>query len=361
MKALVIGGTGPTGPLIVEGLLKRGCEVSIYHRGTHEVDLPGSVLHIHGDPFNLSDLERDLGKSTFDVVISSYGRLRYTAKVMAGRCGRFLGVTSGRGYLGHLDFSHHPNGFLEVPVSEDAPLYADHEQNHFGAMIADTEKFVMDQHARGAYRATLLRYPLIYGPRQLVPTIKPIVKRILDGRRHLIIPGDGLTLRARGYVDNAAHLTLLAVENPKAEGETYNVADEKTLCLRDYLNLIIRAMGSDMELVPINHPIAYNLTQSYAHAPHHHLVFDISKAVNQLGYRDPVPTAEAVRRCVSWLRSNYDSVGDKYETAAPDQYDYPLEDEIIATWKRAMERLTKDFPPPPSMQKFEYSYRANKP
>ena len=38
MKALVIGGTGPTGPYIVEGLLRRGYEVTIYHRGTHEVE-----------------------------------------------------------------------------------------------------------------------------------------------------------------------------------------------------------------------------------------------------------------------------------------------------------------------------------
>ena len=37
MKALVVGGTGPTGPFIVNGLLERGYEVAIFHRGTHEV------------------------------------------------------------------------------------------------------------------------------------------------------------------------------------------------------------------------------------------------------------------------------------------------------------------------------------
>ena len=35
MKALVVGGTGPTGPLIVQGLLDRGYEVTVYHRGFH--------------------------------------------------------------------------------------------------------------------------------------------------------------------------------------------------------------------------------------------------------------------------------------------------------------------------------------
>jgi len=360
MKALVIGGTGPTGPLIVEGLLQRGCCVTIYHRGIHETDLPDSVKHIHGDPFNMSDLEKDLGNLNFDVVISSYGRLRYTAKIMAGHCDRFIGITGGRGYLGHLDVSHNPKGFLDVPVSEDAPVYSDHDQNHFGAMIADTEKLVMEHHAKGSYRATILRYPVIYGPRQLMPTVWPIVKRLMEGRKQIIVPGDGLTLRARGYADNAAHMTLLAVDCPTAAGETYNVADEKTFSLRDFINLIVRAMGREIEIVPINHPIAFNLTQSYAHHPHHHLVFDISKAINQLGYRDVVATPEAVKRHANWLVSNSSTIEGKYESSIEDPYDYQLEDEVITTWKRAMERLTEELPPPPSMIKFEYSYKAKK-
>ncbi|MFT5444104.1 MAG: nucleoside-diphosphate-sugar epimerase, partial [Myxococcota bacterium] len=36
MKALVIGGTGPTGHFIVNGLLDRGYHVAMLHRGEHE-------------------------------------------------------------------------------------------------------------------------------------------------------------------------------------------------------------------------------------------------------------------------------------------------------------------------------------
>lgn len=43
MKALVIGGTGPTGPYIVKGLIERGYRVSIFHSGAHETDLPDEV------------------------------------------------------------------------------------------------------------------------------------------------------------------------------------------------------------------------------------------------------------------------------------------------------------------------------
>ena len=46
--ALVVGGTGPTGPHIVNGLLERGYQVAILHTGAHESDeIPASVEHIH--------------------------------------------------------------------------------------------------------------------------------------------------------------------------------------------------------------------------------------------------------------------------------------------------------------------------
>ena len=50
MRILVIGGTRFTGPLVVSGLVERGHEVSVFHRGEHEhADLPPQVRHLHGD------------------------------------------------------------------------------------------------------------------------------------------------------------------------------------------------------------------------------------------------------------------------------------------------------------------------
>ena len=57
MKVLVIGGTGPTGPHLVNGLLGCGHEVSILHTGNHEVDsIPTTVEHIHTNPFRIAEV-----------------------------------------------------------------------------------------------------------------------------------------------------------------------------------------------------------------------------------------------------------------------------------------------------------------
>ena len=61
VDALVIGGTGPTGPFIVNGLLARGYRVAMLHTGRHEIpEIPPQVEHIHTAPFERGALETAL-------------------------------------------------------------------------------------------------------------------------------------------------------------------------------------------------------------------------------------------------------------------------------------------------------------
>ena len=75
--ALVVGGTGPTGPFIVNGLIDRGYEVTIFHGGFHEVAFKREVEHIHNDPHFRETFEAAIGKRTWDLVIFGYGRLQF--------------------------------------------------------------------------------------------------------------------------------------------------------------------------------------------------------------------------------------------------------------------------------------------
>ncbi len=84
--ALVIGGTGPTGPYVVNGLVDRGFQVTILHTGRHETDLIGpEVEHIHTDPFDVDRTAADLGDRTFDLAVVMYGRLRDLAQLLRGK------------------------------------------------------------------------------------------------------------------------------------------------------------------------------------------------------------------------------------------------------------------------------------
>ena len=100
--ALVIGGTGPTGPYVVQGLLERGYHVTILHTGKHErAEIPPEVEHIHTDPFDIDATSIAMSDRTFDVAAVLYGRLRDLVVLLAGRVGKLVtvgGVPALKGY-----------------------------------------------------------------------------------------------------------------------------------------------------------------------------------------------------------------------------------------------------------------------
>ncbi len=338
MKALVIGGTGPTGPFIVEGLISRNYEVAIFHRGTHEIELPEAVEHIHGDPHFIDTLEKSLGMRTFDLVISMYGRLRYVAQVMKGRTSRFIAV-GGLPYEVLVTGSQSPEG-VPISIPETSPVFTDAEQNKFMYLMALSEQTVMEAHQQGHYKATMLRYPIIYGPRQLAPKEWSIIRRILDGRRQLIIPEEGLRLERRAYAENAAHTVLLAVDKPEVSaGQIYNVGDERVLSVREWIQIIARTLNCELELVSMPFTLA-QASRPYVESVHH-LVMDISKIKAELGYRDVVPAEEAVQRTVNWYLDNPPQRGGEVEQRLGDPFDYTTEERVITEYKETVSRIGK--------------------
>src|SRR5215467_6686277 len=118
-KALVVGGTGPSGPFLVNGLRDRGYEVAIFHRGTHEIpEIPEGVEHIHGDPHFRETIDTALSKRSFDVVIATYGRIRLVAEALQDRTGQFIAIGGMPAYRGYFDASaNFPRG-LPIPARE---------------------------------------------------------------------------------------------------------------------------------------------------------------------------------------------------------------------------------------------------
>jgi nucleoside-diphosphate-sugar epimerase len=332
VKALVIGGTVPTGPYVVEGLLEKGYEVTLLHRGTHEVEFSRAVEHLHGDPHSIEALEYILRTRSFDIVLSMYGRLRSIAQVMRGRTSRFIGISGTPVYSGYVNPAHNPKGLL-MPIPEDAPLMTDPALDKHYGLIALGEQEVMRAHHQGHYGATIFRYPAVYGPRQIMPREWSIVRRILDGRKHIIIPETGLTLTARVYAENAAHAVMLAVEHPQSGGRVYNVSDERVLSLKEWIGIISEVMEYDWEMVYMPWSAAKPVVTSYINNVRHR-VLDITRIKTEIGYRDLVPTEEGIRRTVLWLLDHRPELRGEIEQRLNDSFDYEMEDRLIDQFKQ---------------------------
>ena len=101
--ALVIGGSGPTGPHVLAGLLERGYDVTMLHRGVHEPDDLPDVRHIHADPHFADSLTDAIDDLSFDLIVAMYGRVKEVARVAAPRCGHLVAISGVPLYRGFVD------------------------------------------------------------------------------------------------------------------------------------------------------------------------------------------------------------------------------------------------------------------
>ncbi|MDG2111932.1 MAG: hypothetical protein P8N02_04890 [Actinomycetota bacterium] len=333
MKALVIGGTGPTGPGVVNGLIEKGYETSILHTGRHEVDtIPESVEHIHTNPFRIAEVGEALGSREFDVVYAMYGRLRDLAPFFVGRTGQFVAVGGVPAYRGFArPQQNFPKGLL-VPVRETATRAVDDENDKVAKIVA-TEDVVFEHHPNG----TLFRYPLIYGPGQINPREWLIVRRLLDGRRRFIVADGGLTLRTAAYGPNAGHALTLAVDHPEAAaGKAYNISDEHVLTAHQTIELIAAALDIEVDIVSLPEELATPARPFISAEYTLHQVTGPDAMMHDLGYRDMVPSTEAIGLTAIDLRDNPIERGSTTEMRLQDPFDYAAEDALIDSYRASI-------------------------
>ena len=338
MKALVIGGAGATGPFMVDGLLKRGFQVTVLHRGVHETELPREVEHIHADPHWLESFKAALEGKTFDIIMGIYGRLRITAEAVKGHTDRLISVGGAVAiYKGWMRITErHPQQWFEVspvPIREDHSIATAPGVDHFNERAREAERAVMKAHQEGVYSATHFRYPTVYGPRNVSPQEWSIIRRIRDGRKRIIVPGGGTSLVSRGYAENVAHGVLLAVDHPEVSaGQIYNIADESlTLTNREWIRLVAQVMNHEFEFVEIPFDM---LPPAFGDAPPptlfpYHQVMDLTKIKQQLGYRDVALVEKGLETTVRWFMENPLLYGGEVEQLLGDPFNYEVEDRLI--------------------------------
>jgi nucleoside-diphosphate-sugar epimerase len=336
VRTLVVGGTGPTGPFIVEGLRQRGHHVTIFHRGTHEIpEIPPEVEHIHGDPHFPETIAEALGDRTFDVVVATYGRIRHLAEHFVGKTGRFVSVGGFPVYTGFFDpFELSPPG-MTVPVPEDASV-AGEADNRFSYLIRHTELQVLAAHPTAAH----FRYPYVYGPYQVSPREWSVVRRILDRRPFVIVADGGQNLVTRGYAANLAHAVLLAVDRPdRSAGKVYNCGDEVQYTVRQWVELIAGIMGAEIEVQSLPYDLAGAGDSLLTDSMGFHRVMDLQQLRVDLGYEDAVAAPDALRTTVEWLAAHPAPPGGALEEHIGDAFDYEAEDRLVGAYREALGRL----------------------
>jgi nucleoside-diphosphate-sugar epimerase len=339
MRILLIGGNGFIGRLVVAALERQGHALAVFHRGT--TALPASVEEIRGDRNQLEgsaqELKRFAPDVVIDLVISSGPQAEELMNTFRGATRRMVMLSSIDVYRAVAISQGTESGPLqEVPLTEESelrhnlhPYPPEHVQllrRIFPWVTDDYDKIPAERVMMNDRQlpCTVLRLPMIYGPGDPLHRFYPVVKRIADGRRHIIFPE---TLAAwhspRGYVENAAAAIALAATDDRAAGRIYNVCEEPSFSELEWARKIVNEMRWQGEFVvlPVEHTPRHLLRPGN---PAQHWTASSARVRHELGYEEPITIDEAIRRTIRWEQENPPS----FAFQAP--FDYAAEDAAIA-------------------------------
>jgi len=313
----------------VRGLAERGHDVTIFHRGETETDLPSSVRHVHGDFTTFADHVEALRGLSPEVVLDMVPFREEDAQRLRsfkGPARRVVAISSGDVYraFGRI-WRTEPGPPDPIPLTEDSPL-----REKLSNAGLDYNKTAVERRIMGDpdLSATILRLPATHGPGDPQHRLFKYLKR-MDDHRPAILLDEALAQWqwSRGYVQDVAHAIVLAVMDERAARRIYNVAYPVAFTEAEWVRQIGRVHGWQGEVIAapsqqlppgLRNP-ALDLNQQY--------VVDTTRIRRELGYAEITLFDEALRRTIEWERGN------PPEKVDPEQFDYAAEDAALARLK----------------------------
>lgn len=327
-RILITGATGFVGGHVAEACKARGDEISTIARANSDttlLDRLGATIH-RGDLTDPAVIHKAV--DGVDVIVNCAAKvgdrgpveefrpvnvdsLRHLLDACKGRpLRRFVHVSS----LGVYEARHH------YGTTEAEPLPDQHIDSY------TTTKVEADKLAQAYYREhkipiVILRPGFIYGPRDR--TVLPrLIKRLADGKVHYL-GGDQRALNSI-YVGNLVEAILLAIDNPNAVGQVFNLTDGEYVSKRRFVEAVAAAMGlpGGKQRVPawlakvavailkrqMKSALAKGKKPWISPAQFKfinlNLDFSIDKAKKELGYQPKWTFDQAIHETMAWYRQN---------------------------------------------------------
>ena len=352
MRVLLIGGSGFIGPHVAAALEREGHEVILFHRTSG-----GSTRReILGDRNRLADHAAALREASpevvIDLILSSGRQARALMDTFRGVSRRVVALSSCDVYraCGVLHGTE-PGPLEPIPLTESSALRTRLQtyppdrirmlQQVFGWLDEEYDKIPVEREILGDPQlpGTVLRLPMVYGPGDPLRRLLPVVKRIDDRRPAILFEEKHARWRGpRGYVENVAAAVALAAADNRAAGRVYNVGEAENLTELEWARRIAAEAQWDggfvtlpAERTPPHLRMPGNLDQ--------HWVVDTTRIREELGYREPVPQPDAIRRTIQWDRAHPPQAGPPV--------DYDAEDEALRAMNVGSE--VSEAPSPPRL------------
>ena len=333
-RALLLGGTGKTGRVLARRLLDTGWTVTLASRGERAVEGPDGASHVALDRADDGALRSALGDGV-DVLVDfvAFERAHAEQLLALGGLARSLVVLSSASVYADAE----GRSLDEVNAGEDArfrvPLTEREPTVRAGDETYSTRKRAVEQvlHGQAEIPSTLVRAGAVYGPGDLNSREWYFVKRVLDGRRVVVLAHRGESRFQPVSVHNLAELIRLAAERPGRR--IVNAGDPEAPTVAEIGRHVAAALDHDWSEVLLPGRPRNGVGENPWSVPRP-FVLDMNEAEFEVGYRPVTTYARAVEETVEWLVAATN--GRDWREVLPgaarfyeDQFDYAAEDEFL--------------------------------
>lgn len=282
MNILVTGGSGFIGSHVVDKLIEAGHKVRILDiKKPHRAD----VEYFEGDIISQRDIKRSLPGIEVIYHIAAFSDINL---VKTNPLPTVNFNIMGTAYLLEACRERGIQRFI-LASSYFVPGRRGHL--YTTAKLA-SERLCQDYHTLYSLPYTILRYGTVYGPRsRLDDVVSGFVARALKGE-DLLIYGSGEQKRNLVYVEDLARGNLAALK-PAARNQTYTLAPERAMSIRELAELVRKLFGGKIGIE--YHPAREDDYQGRAVAA--------AKARKELGWEPAVSFEEGVKKFVEWYQA----------------------------------------------------------
>jgi nucleoside-diphosphate-sugar epimerase len=321
-SVVVTGANGLLGSAVVKHLIREGEFVRLFVRRLP----PPEILHhpqvevVLGDLGDPDAVSRALQGSTAVFHIGAamgggqaahesatiVGTRNVVEACLAHRIPRMIYVSS----LSVIDWAGHQ---ASQPVTESATLEPEAQRRGFYTQgKLDAEQVVLAAAREKSLPVVILR------PGQIWADTSPLITAAVGirARNRLVVIGDDANLLPLVHLDDVVQAIALAAKSEFCHGEVFQIVDDELVTRKELVSLLIRAREPKLKLIHIplrlacllaacvdllarvlNRPAPvspYRLRSAVAP-----LVFDCTKAREQLGWLPRVHTREALRKLLT--------------------------------------------------------------
>jgi nucleoside-diphosphate-sugar epimerase len=257
MRSLIIGGTRNLGPSIVHTLLQREYEVAVFNRGQTRDDLPQEVERLRGDRMNPEELKRVLSGREFDLVIDTTlytgADAEAAVELFAGKVVRYIFLSTGQVYLVRVGAERpYKEDDYAGPVMPEPPKsdISEYENWRYGFDKRAAEDVFASAWTNNKFPFTSLRLPMVNSERDHYDRIYGYFLRVQDEGPILIPDDDGAPVR-HVYGEDVVQAILRLAESDKGKGCAYNIGQDETLSLTQFLELLAETMHCPLKVVRV--------------------------------------------------------------------------------------------------------------